>query len=315
MIDTIFWVVVFVLSLAILIKASDYFTDAALKIGIFFRIPAFIIGVTIVAVGTSVPELGFSIIAVMKNSSEIVVANVIGSNITNIFFVLGVASIVSKKIRISYKISNIVLVLFMGSSFFLAITVYDGFFTFPEALLCVSGLILYIFYSAKTQSNESIKEVGKKSKTIKGIWKPLVIFIASMFFIFISAEYTVESILKLSEIFGIGKEIIAVSAVALGTSLPEFAVFINATRKGIPEIAVGNVLGSNIFNTFAVMGIPALFGTLIIPQTIILFALPMMLIAAFMYFFVMLGQEITKWEGWMLLIFYIFFIGRSSNIF
>jgi len=96
--------------------------------------------------------------------------------------------------------------------------------------------------------------------------------------------------------------------------LPELVVTITAARKGRPEIAIGNVLGSNIFNALAVMGIPALIGTLTIPQNILTFALPMMLIASLLFFFMSQDKEITRWEGWLLLIFYAFYIGKLLKL-
>ena len=145
--------------------------------------------------------------------------------------------------------------------------------------------------------------------------KTIAILVVSAVFIFIGAKYTIESVIKLSEIFNLGKEIIAVSAVALGTSLPELAVSITAVRQGKPEIAVGNILGSNIFNTFVVMGVSTFFGALIIPQSILTFALPMMLIATLLFFFITQEKEVTKWEGYLLLLFYVFFIGKLFNLF
>jgi cation:H+ antiporter len=109
--------------------------------------------------------------------------------------------------------------------------------------------------------------------------------------------------------------VLAVSAVAFGTSLPELFVTVSAVRKGKPGIAVGNVLGSNIFNALAVMGIPALLGPLVIPHGIIVFSLPMMLIATFLFVFMTLDKEIAKWEGWLLLIFYTLFIGKLFKFF
>jgi cation:H+ antiporter len=136
----------------------------------------------------------------------------------------------------------------------------------------------------------------------------------SAFFIFLGGKYTIESVIKLSELLRIGTEIIAASVVALGTSLPELTVTITAARHGRPEIAIGNVLGSNVFNALAVMGIPALLGPLVIPYNIITFGIPMMLIASLLFFFMAQDKEITQWEGWLLLIFYVFFIGRLFKI-
>lgn len=319
MLHLFIWLIIFIVSLIVLIKASDYFTDSAEKIGLYFGLPAFIVGVTIVAIGTSLPELVSSIFAVLKGSSEIVVGNVVGSNITNIFLILGIAAIIGKKIKVTYELVHVDLPLLIGSAFLLAVTIWDGIFTLPEALLCIGGIILYLLYTIHTQKEYEDVEIKKEmkeelKKRRKLDWKTLTILIVSAFFIYLGAEYTIESVIKLSKILNIGKEIIAISAVALGTSLPELMVTVSAARKGKPEIAVGNVLGSNIFNALAVMGMPAFFGTLIIPHSILTFGLPMMLVATLLCFFMTQDKEITKWEGWMLIIFYVFFIGKVFNL-
>jgi len=319
MLDLLIWVGIFLISLLVLIKASDYFTISAEKIGVYFGMPAFIVGVTIVALGTSLPELISSIFAVLRDSSEMVVGNVTGSNIANIFLILGIAAIISKKLKITYEIVKVDLPMLVGSAFLFAAMIWDGVLTLPEAFLLISGIIIYFLYTIssgrKHEDVEIKKELGselRKKKKLEA--KTIIVLIVSALLIFIGAKYTVESVIKLSEFLNIGKEIIAVSAVALGTSLPELAVSINAARKNKPEIAVGNILGSNIFNIFVVMGIPALFGTLIIPQSIITFALPMMIIASLLFFFMAQEKEITKWEGWLLLAFYAFFIGKLFNL-
>jgi len=311
----VIWIVVFVISLYVLIRASDYFTGAAAKIGLSFGIPDFIIGVTIVAIGTSLPEIVSSVIAVVRHSSEMVVGNVVGSNIANIFLVLGIAAVIGKKLTITYDLVHIDLPLLMGSAFLLAITIVDGKFTLLEAMLCMSGLIVYLLHAISVEKRRTgvmaQKEI-KLGKELRG--KTFVVLVLSGVFIFIGAKYTVESVIQLSALLHLGTEVIAASAVALGTSLPELMVTISAARKGMPEIAIGNVLGSNIFNALAVMGIPGLIGTLVIPQNILLFGLPMMIIATLLFFFMGQDKEITQWEGWLLIIFYVFFIVKLFNL-
>ena len=316
--ELVLWIGVLVVSLAILAKSSDYFTDSAEVIGNFFKLPAFIIGVTIVAIGTSLPELVSSLFAVFNGASEIVVGNVIGSNITNIFLVLGITAIISKKITILHELVRVDLPLLVGSAFLFAFTIWDGVFSLFEALLFIFGVIFYLVYTMSTQ--EEHKDISVEKKIRKDLQKEKLssktwgIFIISSIFIFIGAKYTINSVIQLSELLNLGTEIIAISAVALGTSLPELMVSITAARKGKAEIAVGNILGSNIFNTFAVMGIPALFGVLIIPQSILSFGLPLMLAATLLYFFITQDNEITKWEGWMLIMFYAFFVIKLFNL-
>jgi len=259
----------------------------------------------------------------MKGSSEIVVGNVVGSNIANIFLVLGVAAIFARRLKISFELIHVDLPLLIGSAGLLAITVWDRVFTIPEALICLAGLVIYIIYTLKSEKeHEGRGKKEKKSATKRKNerraplgWTTWFVLVISAFFIYIGAEFTVDAVIQLSTILNIGKEVIAASAVALGTSLPELAVSINAARRGKAEIAVGNVLGSNIFNSLAVMGIPALFGVLIIPESVITFALPVMLFATLFYFFITQDKEITRWEGWMLLLFYILFTGKVLGFF
>jgi len=128
--------------------------------------------------------------------------------------------------------------------------------------------------------------------------------------IYLSASYNIKSIIKLSELLHIGAEIIALTAVSLGTSLPELFVSISAVRKKNGEMAVGNVLGSNIFNIFGVMGIPALFGKLYIPPIVINFSIPLMLVATALYIFLVIDKDLKRWEGVVLLSFYVLFLGK-----
>jgi len=313
------WLLVFVVSILVLIKASDYFTEAAEKIGLAFRIPPFIVGVTIVALGTSLPELVSSIIAVLKGSSEIVVGNVIGSNIANIFLVLGVAAVVGKRLNITFELIHVDLPFLLGSTFLLAASIWDGVYTFPEAILSLICLVLYLHYTLNSEREHDDKEIKKEMREeLKGKHKlkkkQFFILALSAFFIFLGAKFTIDSVIGISTLLDIGKEVIAVSAIALGTSLPELMVSYTAARKGKAEIAVGNVLGSNIFNSLAVMGIPALIGPLTIPANLLAFALPMMIIATLMYFVITQDKQITRWEGGLLLIFYVFFIGKLFNL-
>ena len=127
MLDLILWFGIFVAALFVLVKSADKFTDSAEKIGLAFGIPRFLIGVTIISIGTTLPELFSSIIGIMRGVPEIVAGTVIGSCITNIFLVLGIASILSKKFLVSYEMRHIDLPLLMGSVFFLVIFAYDGF--------------------------------------------------------------------------------------------------------------------------------------------------------------------------------------------
>lgn len=312
-IGVIFWIAIFVMALVVLIKASDYFTESASKVGLYLGMPAFIIGVTIVAIGTSLPELFSSVIAVLAGASEIVIGNVIGSNITNIFLILGIAAVFGKKLKSTYGIIHVDLPMLVGSAMLFGFLIWDRTFTMFDALLSVAGIILYLVYAIsirkKHPDGKTKKRAPKKSRK-EVPKKEILILILSGVFIYFGAKYTIESVIVLSSLFNIGKEIIAASVVALGTSLPELVVSISAARKGKSEMAIGNILGSNIFNVLGVMGIAGLFGAISVPASMFQFALPLMLGATLLYVFVALDNEVTSWEGWLFLLFYVFYIGK-----
>ncbi|NES23649.1 MAG: calcium/sodium antiporter [Symploca sp. SIO3E6] len=312
--------VIFVVSLFILVKASDFFTDAAEKVGLSIGLSPFIIGVTIVSIGTSLPELISSLLAVAQNSSEIVVSNVVGSNIANIFLIIGTASIMSTNaLSITYDLVSVDLPLFVGSAFLLALIIGDENFSTGEAWLLILGYLMYLFYTIKGSEDNEQEAKEEQDSTIVNrnsgfLLRQVIIIIASAIFLYLGANYTIDSLIKISEILNIGKEIIAVSAVALGTSLPELIVTISAGTKGQAEIAVGNVIGSNIFNTFMVMGVSGLIGNLVIPKAVLDNGLTTMVAGTILLFFATQDKKLTQWEGWLFFIFYGWFIGTTFNL-
>ncbi len=314
MVELLIWVLIFFISLAVLIKFSDIFTEIAGKIGVCLGFSPFIVGVTIVAIGTSLPELTSSIFAIYQDSTEIVSSNVVGSNIANIFLIVGVATVLSSPLKISYNLLNVDLPLFVGSAFLLYFTLSNGDFSFGEAILCLLAYLVHLTYTircGKVETSEISCGEGSRSRYLLKQFMGLFICTACMF---IGANFTIESIIKIADILKIGKEIITVSVVALGTSLPELAVTFSASRRGDAEVAIGNVLGSNIFNSLVVMGIPGLFKDLIVPESIIQNGLPMLLAATLLFFFVTQDKQVTKWEGWLFFVLYAWFIGNIFEL-
>lgn len=304
-----FWIAVFLTSLFLLLKSSDYFTDAAEKIGISLGIPAFIVGVTIVSVGTSLPELASSFVSVFKGASEFVVGNVVGSNVANILLVVGIAAIFARKLKVSWDLINVDLPLLMASAIVLVFICLDGQITMIEAILALLGYGIYLAYTT------SFHKKDKDNKREKFKFTYILILILSSVGIYFGAEYTIQSVIRLSEMFSFGDtSVLALSAVALGTSLPELMVSVQAARKGNHEMALGNVLGSNIFNSFVVTGLPALFGTLVVPGNIITIGLGFMGAATLFYIVSVMDKEITMYEGAMFFLIYVLFIGKLFGL-
>jgi len=297
------YILIFLVSITILLIASDKFVDSAEKIGLSLGIPSFIIGVTIVAFGTSLPELATSIAAVYSGSSEIVIGNVVGSNITNILLVLGAAAIFGKGIRIDYDVMNVDMPMLIASSFFLYFIIVDFHVSTIECVLLFAALVIFLSNSFTTKSDEEDLNITSK---------PLdyVILIIAGVLVYFSADYTIYGMKNIAILANIPTHVIAITAVALGTSLPEVIVSINAAKKGKHGIAVGNVLGSNLFNTYAVISIPGLLGDLKIPSETMQFSIPFMIIMTILFAIMTISKRISMWEGFLLLLFYVFFISN-----
>lgn len=294
---------IFIVSIAALLWASDKFVEAAENIGLSLGISPFIIGVTIVAFGTSLPELATSIVAVLDGTPEIVIGNVVGSNITNIALVLGLTAVVVKNIDLEYNLWHIDIPFLWGSAFLLYFAVMDGNLSMYEAFLFLGGVAIFLAYSLKDQDRPDKKDRPSAS------WKDYLFLLGSGAIVSFSASYVISAITAISVILNIAPTVIALSAVAVGTSLPEVAVSLAAARKGKASIAVGNVLGSNIFNTFIVMAVPRFFGKLSIPDDIIGIYLPLMIAMTILLGVMSNNRKITRWEGLVLILFYFWYFG------
>ncbi len=292
---------IFGVSLFVLIKGSDWFIGAAERIGLALGIPAFIVGVTIVAFGTSLPELATSIVSVYEGESDIVVGNVVGSNITNILLVIGAVALFSRRVPLRSNIMDVDIPMLIFSAFFLLFVLYDKQVSLAESLFFLGALVIFLIHSFSGNDDEDLKRSKIKIRDV-------IFFILGGAGVYLGAKFTIESLINLAEQLNIGSELIAVSLVALGTSLPEVAVSISAAKRGQTDIAIGNVLGSNIFNTYAVMAIPSFLGELVIPETITDFNLPFMVAVTLLFGFLCISRQISRWEGAMLLLLYFYFL-------
>ncbi len=295
-------------SLFVLVRGSDWFVESAENIGLSLGVSPFIIGVTIVAFGTSLPELASSVSAVLNGESEIVTGVVLGSNITNILLVLGLVSIVGKVVKMDYDIMDIDMPLLLGSALLIWFCLSDLHISTFEAVVLLISLVVFLINSISGNIKESHEHP-------KASWIDYGLLILGGIFVKYGADFTINGLDSLARSFNLEASILAQTLLALGTSLPEVAVSITAAMKGKPGIAVGNVLGSNIFNTYAVMSIPTFFGDMIIPEEALHFALPFMVAATVLFVIISIGGRITRWEGYMLILFYLYFFNHSFGIF
>ncbi|MBU1018382.1 MAG: calcium/sodium antiporter [Patescibacteria group bacterium] len=312
--ELIIWTLIMLISLAVLVKSADYFTAYSEKAGVALGVSQFIIGATIVSLGTSMPELITSIIAVIQGHSEIVSGDVIGSNITNILLVVGLAALASGNSLYNRKLSeNLDIPILVCITAILFISVRDGVFTLVEAIIMILAYIIYIAYLIHSHKSEKnlearVKQTTKDIPKKKLHWHIPVIILISTIFIAISANWTVESVVKISQILNIGTAVVAGSVIAIGTSLPELVVSIQAARKKQAGMVLGNIFGSNIFNSTMVMGVSGLFGTLIIPDIMLSVGVVFLITATAFLVFSSLSKHISLFEGGLYLLVYFYFL-------
>ncbi len=308
----ILYILIFAVSLLVLVKGADLFLNSSEKVGLSFGLSPFVVGVVIVGVGTSFPELISSIVAVLEGVPEIVPANAIGSNIANILLIIGISAIVSRKIKSKTNLTDLELpMMAIITAIFLALS-YDGLISKFDSLILIISFMVYLVYSIFNKPTDEPKEqLVNKPKLTK---KDFIFLFLGLLGLVAGSKYLIGSVISLSEIFNIAPGVISVVAVAFGTSLPELLVSVKAAMKGSPEVALGNVFGSNAFNLLMVVGLPGLFSALPLDAVTFSLALPALLIITLVFIVSCLSNIIHKWEGFMYIILYIIFIGKVFGV-
>jgi len=303
------WILVFIFSLALLVKSADWLIESGEKIGLALKIPPFIIGVTIIAIGTSLPELASSLVAVIKGQTELVVANVIGSNIANILLIVGISSLFAKSLIVKRDLIDLDSPLLIAVTGIFLFVVWDKEVVLAEGILLIAAFTVYLLYTIFQKRNK-IKtpkpDFEKKGKQIDK--KVFVFLVLGIVGLLVAANYTIDSMIKIAEIFKIPSSLIAVTALAIGTSLPELVVSVKAAFKKRCEIALGNIFGSNIFNILLVVGIPSLIKPLIVEELIFVVGIPFLVLATLIFVISGISKKIHFWEGLMYVLIYILFI-------
>lgn len=248
--------VLLVIGFVMLVKGADFFVEGASGIAGKFGIPQLVIGLTIVAMGTSAPEAAVSITAALGGSADLTVGNVVGSNIMNILVILGITAVIVS-VAIQKSTLQIELPFMIGISVLMVILGYTG-----QVITRAEGAILgsffciymaYLLYMAK-KGKEEVQEEQKE----KPIWLLIVATIGGAALIVVGSDFVVDAASAIATVFGMSQSFIGLTIVAFGTSLPELVTSITAARKGKADIAIGNIVGSNIFNILFVTGITAM---------------------------------------------------------
>lgn len=296
-------IILLIVGFIFLIKGADIFVDGASSTAENFRISKMLIGLTIVAFGTSAPELAVSVSALASGSSEMVLGNVIGSCVLNILLILGIAAVI-KPIRITDNTIRKELPLCMLITILLAVLFLDTFIGGGEinqitradaiVILLFFGVFLYYLIGMAKQKKEDEEDAKPKFS----LGKSLVLVLIGLAGIVIGSQLVVNSATEIAEAIGLSERLIALTVIAFGTSLPELVTTVIAAKKGEHELAVGNIIGSNIFNICIVLGLPVLiFGT-ITPVGFQYLDLIMMVVSAVLLFiFSASTKRINRMEG------------------
>ncbi|MBQ6323417.1 MAG: calcium/sodium antiporter [Bacilli bacterium] len=303
--------ILLVLGFIILIKGADIFVDGASGIADSFKMPKLLIGLTIVAFGTSAPEFAVSVKSLLIESGDIVLGNVIGSNILNILLILGACSTIhplTVKNTTVKKELPITMLITIAFAILLSDRMIDksmvNSFTRGDGIVILLFFLVFIYYLiAMARKNNNLKEYEKKKTPLS---TAILYTIVGTISIIIGSHFVVTSAVELATTIGVSERVIALTIIAFGTSLPELVTSLTATKKGEYDIAIGNVVGSNIFNIGVVIGLPVtILGGISIISFSYIDLIVMIIASVLLFMFSFNDYKITKREGITFLLLFI----------
>ena len=302
-------IIILIVGFIVLIKGADIFVDGASSIALNLKLSKMLIGLTIVAFGTSAPEFAVSVKSIISGNADMLLGNVIGSNILNILFIIGICSLIHpiyvKSNTVKKEIPIVMLV--SGLLFFLA---KDNLFVSSvneisrnDGFIILLFFTIFVYYLISIMRNKTDDDSNEAPLSM---FKSILFTIFGIACIVIGSNVVVDSASKIATILGVSQRMIALTVVAFGTSLPELVTSIVSVRKGEQEILVGNIVGSNIFNIGIVTGVPvALFGGIPAVGFSMIDLIAMIVAAILLFVFSFKDRKIDKFEGIIMLIIFI----------
>lgn len=299
------------LSIVVIVKGSDMLVDGCVNLAKFLRVPTLVIGLTVVAIATGVPEIAISITSSIKGSNGLLLGNLLGSNMFNILFILGLIALIKPLlVKREIIIKNYLFALL--SCFVLFVISYDVYFgdeaynviTRSEGilLLCFAGIFLYSTILGVMDENRLKIEKGKFTA------KDAVCILIGILMVAISAEVIVNTSINISKWFGISENLIGLTVIAVGTNLPELVTSVVAVRKGEIDMAIGNLVGTNIYNIFLILGIAATINPIAISPSSFMDIIILAITSIIVYIFIQHKKDISKMEGILMIGLYIVYI-------
>ena len=312
-----------VAGLVLLVIGAEFLVKGASRIAAILEIPPLIIGLTIVAYGTGAPEMAVNIMSGFAGQSDIGVGNVVGSNIFNILFILGTSALVAPLI-VTRQLIRFDVPITIGVSLLLLLFSLDGQLSRVDSIIFLAGGIAYtlsLVYQSNKQKNDAdsseddefTREYGNSEGRTRLIWLKNIFFVVGgLGLLVLGSRWLVDSAIAIARSLGLSELIIGLTIVSVGTSLPELVTSIVASLRGERDIAVGNVLGSNIFNILVVLGVSGIVTPESIPVSIeaIQFDIPVAIAVAFACLPIFYsGRRIDRWEGALFLFYYVAYTG------
>ena len=311
---------ILIIGFALLIKGADVFVEGASSIAKKFNVPSMIIGLTIVAMGTSAPEAAVSITSSLAGQNDMSVANVVGSNFFNILVVLGVSSIIAKLPvqKETIKKDTPFLILVSGLLLIFGINLKLGRIEGIALLSLFTYFLVSTIKSAKMATDSTSSETGETAIAIEtesssqiSLPKTILISLVGIVGIVVGGDMVVNSATSIATSFGMSANLVGLTIVAVGTSLPEFVTSIVAIKKGETEIAIGNVIGSNLFNILLVLGLAATINPIAMSMSAFIDIVFMVLITLLLYMFMKKDNSLVKKQGIVLVVLYIAYMAYT----
>lgn len=305
-------VILLVVGFVLLIKGADVFVEGASKVAAMLHIPQIVIGLTIVAFGTSAPEAAVSIASSYKGTAGIAIGNIIGSNIANVLLILGISGMIGMLV---IKKNT----LYIETPFVIVITLVLLFLGYYDGVISrLDGIVLWVFFLAflfylqrltKKGDDSAIDDVPELDEDDR-LWKLALMIILGIACVVIGSQVTVDSASSIAQEFGVSDRIIGLTIVSIGTSLPELVTSVSASFKGKNDIAIGNIIGSNIFNILFVLGTASLVSPHGIPFAPGFLLDGVIAIGAIVMFMFFIGKQmkLKKYGAFIMLISYVCYI-------
>lgn len=306
-------VILLIVGFFLLIKGADIFVDGASSTALNLKVSKMVIGLTIVAFGTSAPELAVSIKALLSGSSDIVLGNVVGSNIFNILFILGVSSFFSKMVVKNNTVKKEIPLTILFS-ILLTVLSFDNLFdknitnviTRTDGIIILLFFIVFIYYLASIAKNTREEEEKAPYTMVKSI----ILVLIGLAGIVVGSNFVVDNASAIAKALNVSEKMISLTIVAFGTSLPELVTSVQAARKNENDIAIGNIIGSNIFNIGIVIGLPcALIGDINVGSFNYVDMLTMIASAILLFLLTFKKRKLEKGEGLIMILMFILYYG------